>query len=249
MKLPSKKKIAITAFTIAALGLLTLVGVLVVVRITHRPKITIVTISVDDLAEMKTLVHKYLNERRRVNVSPDPQNNPNIAGAPVIDPAEMSPDLAARQKEDVEKLLARGSSGVFDDFAIYTRVKDVYENGDDVVLHISALTSFHNVPIGPDGDLDNYSSEVVERYFTFAREGNRWILTDAKLIFGGAMPPSDEPSVEPFEEGSSRVLANPPPFREITMIPKEVKRLDEAATKKIANKWAIDEKTMDDLSP
>jgi hypothetical protein len=56
MKLPSKKKIAVTAFAIAALGLLALVGVLVVVGTTHRPK---VTISVDDLAEMKTLVHKY----------------------------------------------------------------------------------------------------------------------------------------------------------------------------------------------
>lgn len=237
MKLPSKKNIAITAFTIAALGLLTLVGVLVAVKKTHRPE---VTISVDDLAEMKTLVHKYLNERSRVIVSPDPQNNPNIAGATVIDPSEMSPELAARQKEDVEKLRARGNHGIFDDFATYTEVLDIRKEGDEIVLDIGATTYFRNVPLGPYGDLDNYSAVEAERYFTFARKGKRWILTDANLTSAGTMPPPDEPSVEPLEEGSSRVLAKWPGY--ITEIPQEIKRLDEEATAKITNKWAIDKK-------
>jgi hypothetical protein len=239
MKLPSKKRIAVAAFTIAALGVLALVGVLVAVRTTHRPK---VTISVDDLAEMKTLVHKYLNERNRVAVSHDPQSNPNVAGAPVIDPSEMSPELAARQKEDVEKSRASVNPGCWDDFATFLRVLDIRGAGDDVVLVLRIIT-FYQV-VDPYSD-PFYSSEGYDLYCTFAQEGNRWILTDAKLDSAGTMPPVTEPSVKPNEKGSSRVLSKWPGYME--RIPEKIKRLDEAATVKITNKWALDEKTVEGL--
>ena len=237
MKLPSKKKIAITAFIIAALGLLTLAGVLLV-AMPHRP-----TVSVDDLAEMKTLAHKYLNERNRLLVSTDPQNNPNIAGAPVIDPSEMSPELAARQKEDVEKLRARGNYGGWDDFATSLGVLDISGEGDDIALCVGIATSYHFAPTfyNPT-DPNSYppcSSLGYELYFKFARKGNRWILTDAKLPYAGTDPPDTEPSVKPEEAGTPRVLAHPP--KEITKVPEEIERLDIAATTKTLNKWAVSE--------
>ncbi len=127
MKLASKKRIAIAALAITALILIALVGVLAAVRLSHRSN---VTISMDDLAEMKILVHRYLNERNRVAVSHDPQSNPNVDAAPVINSSEMSLELAARQKEDVKKL----ASGIYgfpytDDFATFTQVLDIPQQG------------------------------------------------------------------------------------------------------------------------
>jgi len=239
MKLPSKKRIAIAVFTIAALVLITLVGVLVAAGTTHRTK---VTISVDDLAEMKTLVHKYLNERNRVAVSHDPQSNPNVAGAPVIDPSEMSPELAARQKEDVEKLRT-GTYGYpdTDDFATFTQVLDIPKQGPDVVLDIADTNFCHYIPANNDPTVQ-YPSDGGRRYYTFARKGNGWKLTDAKLVGEIVEPNLLEPSVKPNEKGTTRVLAETPEWP--ATVPKEIKRLDEAATEKITNKWAIDEKAV-----
>jgi len=239
--LPSKKKIAITAFAIAALGLLTLVGILVAVGTTRRPPITI---SAADLAEMKTLVYKYLNERSRMMVSSAPANNPNVADAPVINPSEVSPDLAARQAEDVEKLRTMGDLGTFDSFATFARVLDIREKGDTAVLDIGATTYFRNVSRAPDGNTDIWSSAEAERLFTFTRKGNRWILTDAKLSSAGTMPPPEEPNVKPGEVGGPRVLEKPNSSQTTDHVPDEIARLDEAATLKIANRWIIvDQKT------
>ncbi|MBU4302683.1 MAG: hypothetical protein KKE79_04340 [Actinobacteria bacterium] len=244
MKLPSKKKIAITAFTIAALGLLALVGVLVAVRRTHRPK---VTISVDDLAEMKTLVHEYLNERARVNFffAPDPDSNPNVAGAPVIDPSEMSPGLAARQREDVEKLKAGGRDPRSDDFRMFTRVLDIDQQGDEVTLRIYNRTYYNHLLPGTDTEPSiRYLVDGCERFYTFKRKGDGWVLEDVKLL-NVSEPPFDEPNVEPFEKGTARVLAKPPDF--VTVIPEEIQKLDEAATRKILNEWTIDLQTREAL--
>jgi hypothetical protein len=232
MKLLSKKKIAITVFTIAALVLITLVGVFAAVRPTHRTK---VTISEDDLAEMKTLVHKYLNERNRVAVSHDPQSNPNVTGAPVIDPSEMSPELAARQKEDVKKLRA----GIYgypdtDDFATFTQVLDISQQGPDVVLDIADRDFCHYIPANND-PATQYVPEGGRRYYTFTRKGNRWILTDVKMAGAIKEPNLLEPSVKPNEKSTPEWPAT---------VPKEIKRLDQAATEKITNKWAIDEKAV-----
>jgi hypothetical protein len=239
MKLPSRKRIAIAAFTIAALGLLALVGVLVAARTTHRPK---VTISVDDLAEMKTLVHKYLNERNRVAVSHDPRSNPNVAGAPVIDPSEMSPGLAARQKDDVKRLRAGIYGYAFtDDFATFTQVLDIPQRGPDVVLDIADTTYYHYIPANND-PIAQYPGERDRRYYTFTRKGNGWRLTDAKLAGPITEPILIEPGVKPNEKGTSRVLAEKLEWP--AAVPKEIKRLDKAATEKIKNKWAIDEKAV-----
>jgi hypothetical protein len=198
---------------------------------------------VDDLAEMKTLAHKYLNERNRLLVSADPKNNPNIAGAPVIDPSEMSPELAARQKEDVEKLRARGNYDGWDDFATSLGVSDISGEGDDIALFVGITTFYHFAPAfyNPT-DPNSYppcSSEGYELYFKFTWKGNRWILTDAKLPYAGTEPPATEPSVKPEEAGTPRVLAHPP--KEITKVPEEIERLDTASTRKTLNKWAVSE--------
>lgn len=241
MKVPSKKKIAITAFAIAALGLLTLVAILVAVGMTSRPT---VPLSVDDVAEIKTLVYKYLNERSRIMVSSNPANNPNIASAPVIDPSDMSPGLAARQAEDVEKLRAMGGLGTFDSFATFAQVLDIREKGDTAVLDIGSTTYFRNVSKAPDGNADIWSSAGAERLFTFTRMGTRWILTDAKLSSAGTMPPPEEPSVKPGEVGGPRVLENPIPFRRSDDVPEKIEELDKAATRKIANKWVVIDREM-----
>ena len=239
---PSKKKIGIAAFTIAALGLLTLVGVLVAVRITHKPKVTItrrpkVTISADDLAEMKTLAYKYLNERIRMLISSNPDNDQNIAGAPTISPSEMSPELAKRQMEDVEKLKAQTHLGTFKNFAILSHVLNVQEAGDNVVLHLGESTYFQlSQPGGPP-----CCSAGDDYYFTFSRVGGRWILKDVKLTYSATMPSDIEPSVESYEEGTDRVLANPP--KETSVILEEIKKLDTEAIEKIKNRWAIDDQT------
>jgi hypothetical protein len=242
MKLPSKK-IAITAFAIAALVLITLVGVFVAVRTTQRPtQRTKVTISADDLAEMKTLVHKYLNERNRVAGSHDPQSNPNVAGAPVIDPSEMSPELAARQKEDVKKL----RNGIYgypftDDFATFTQLLDIPQQGPDVVLDIADTSFYHYIPANNDPTVQ-YPNEGGRRYYTFARKGTGWKLTDAKLAYEIIEPSLIEPRVKPNEKGTPRVLAETLEWP--ATVSKEIKRLDRAATEKIENKWAIDEKAV-----
>jgi len=243
MKLPSKKRIAIAAVTIAALVLITLVGVLVAVGTTHKPTHgTKVTISVDDLAEMKTLVHKYLNERNRVAVAHDPQSNPNVAGAPVIDPSEMSPELAARQKEDVKKLRTGAYGYAYtDDFATFTQVLDIPQQGADVVLDIADTSFYHYIPANNDPAVQ-YFNDGGRRYYTFARKGNGWKLTDARLVGEIVEPNLLEPSVKPYEKGTPRVLAETLEWS--ATVTKEIKRLDEAATMKIENKWAIDEKAV-----
>lgn len=230
MKLLSAKKITIAAFIIVALGLLTIVGVLMAV--TRSPKVT-----VDDLAQMKTLAHKYLNERYRLYISSKPQNNPNIADAPVIEPSEMSPELAARQKEDVKKLEARGFGGLDDDFATYLQVSDIRKEGSAIALYIIEQSAIHMI----NYDDPPYYGEGNDRYFKFARKGNGWILLDAKLLFVGGEPSVTEPSVKSYEKG---VLSNP---LEITKIPEEVEKLDDEATKKILNKWAVNRQTIKTL--
>ena len=238
MKLPSKERIAVAAFTIVALFVIILVGVLLAVRPAHGTR---VTVSVDDLAAMKTLVHKYLNERNRVAVSHDPQSNPNVAGAPVIDPSEMSPALAARQKEDVKKLRAGIYGYAFtDDFATFTQVLDIRRQGTDVVLDVADRTYYHYIPANDDPAVQ-YPNEGERRYFTFARTGNGWKLIDVKLV-SEPIESNLEPSVKPNEKGTSRVLAETLEWP--ATVPREIKRLDEAATEKITNKWAIDEKAV-----
>lgn len=236
MKLSSKKRIAIAAFTIAAVVLVTLVVVLVAVGTTRRTR---VFVSADELAEMKTLVHKYLNERNRVAVSHNPQSNPNVAGAPVIDPSEMVPELAARQKEDVNKLRT-GTYGFpyTDDFATFTQLLDVPRQGPDVVLDIADATFYHYIPANNDPTVQ-YPHDGGRRYYTFTRKGNGWILTDVKLAGAIIEPNTIEPSVKPGEKGTARVLAESPEWP--ATVSKEIKRLDEAATEKMKNKWAIDE--------
>ncbi len=239
---PTSKKIVVTAFIIAAIGLLTLVGVLVAVRVSVR---TSATLSVDELAEMKALVYKYLNERDRFLVSSDPENNPQIADAPIIEPSEMAPGLAARQAEDVGKLKARGTTGTFDDFAIFAEALGVRKQGDAFVLDIKDETFYHLTPTRFEANPDNqYAGEGAERYFTFKREGNKWILADAKLASAGTMPPFNEPSVKSREVGGSRVLENPKMSHATDDVPIDLSKLDEAATRNIADKWVVvDKKT------
>lgn len=239
----SKKKLAIAAFITAGLVLLTVVGVLVALRITQKPKQgQRITISANDLAEMKTLVYEYLNERIRMLISSEPEEDPNIAGAPIIAASEMSPELAKRQKEDVEKLKAGTHLGTFKNFAILAHVLNVQEEGDKVVLHLGESTYFQlSQPGGPP-----CSAEGADYYFTFSRVGGRWILTDVKLPYAGTMPLDIEPNVKPNEVGTDRVLANPP--KETSVIPEKVRKLDKEATAKIKNTWAIDDKTAEAIN-
>ncbi|MBN2168311.1 MAG: hypothetical protein JW738_03625 [Actinobacteria bacterium] len=236
MKSISDKRIAIAVVTLC---LLVSAGGLLAGIIDHFS----INISADDLAEMKTLVHKYLNERNRMLVCPDPENNPNIADAPIIDSSEMSPELAERQREDVDKIKAIQYPPAFDDFATFLRVLRIHEVGDLIILHVSSITYYHLVPPGPDIDpgFPPCSSEGYDTYYYFVRIKNRWTLIDAKLTNAGSMPPFTEPGVVSQEVGGSRVLKNPPGY--IKEIPADIVRLDREATLKIINKWAIDEKT------
>ncbi|MBM3298462.1 MAG: hypothetical protein FJY85_00740 [Deltaproteobacteria bacterium] len=227
----SHKKLLLSAIIIALLGLLALLLVLVIGRDSGGSDITI---SVEDLAEMKELAHEYLNERKRAIVSNTPDNDANVADAPVIDPSDMSTELTKRQKEDVGKLLSGGELKVFSDFAVYTKVLDIVEKGDDVVLCLRATTFYRNT-----ADPDIYTSTATDRYFTFTRMGDGWILADVKLTCAGTMPPEDEPNVKPNDKGTSRVLEDLPAY--ITEVPKEIEGLDEAATRMIINEWALDE--------
>jgi hypothetical protein len=234
MKKLSKKKTAASALIIAALVLVTIVGVIVALRVTQGKRITI---SVGDLVEMKTLAYKYLNERNRMLVSSEPEKDPNVADAPVIASSEMSPELAKLQKEDVAKLKALSLPDTFKNFATLAHVVSIQEKGNTVVLRLGESTYFQpSQPGGPP-----CSSEGTEYYFTFSRDGNRWILTDVKLLYAGTMPPEIEPSVKPGERGGPRVLENPP--QEMRVIPEEIKKLDQEATDKIKNRWAIDDRT------
>jgi Cu/Ag efflux protein CusF len=233
-----KKRTDIVASVTAVLVLLVVAGVLVTSGITREPtRGQKITISTDDLAEMKTLVYKYLNERTRMLISPEPEKDPNIAGAPTISPSEMSPELTKRQKEDVEKLKAETHLGTFKNFAILAHVLNIQEEGDKVVLHLGETTYFQVAQPGGPSDC----SEGADYYFIFSRVGGRWILTDVKLPYAGTMPLATEPSVKPNEVGTDRVLADPP--EETTVIPEKIKKLDGEATEKIKNGWAIDDQT------
>lgn len=176
MKSPFTRKS--TAVLVAIILVLLTVAAVVVVEMTKGPNITI---SVDDLAEMKTLAHEYLNERNCAVVSSDPMGNPNIADAPIIDPADMSPELVLRQMEDVRKLKARSRSfEPWDDFAVLISVYDIQEDGDKVVLEVDVNSYYHLIQSTFDAP---YSSEGYDIFFTFTRKGNGdgWILTDVKL--------------------------------------------------------------------
>jgi len=238
MKLLSKKKIAIAALIVAALVLIAVVGVIAAVGITQKTtRGQKITVSADDLAEMKTLVYEYLNERNRMLVSSEPEKDPNTAGAPIIAASEMSPELAKRQKEDVEKLKAESLPNTFKNFATLVHVINSQEEGDKVVLHTKETTFFQlSQPGGPP-----CSAEEVDYFFTFSRDGSRWILTDVKLAYAGTMPPDIEPSVKPGERGGPRVLENPP--TETSVVPEETKKLDQETMDKTKNRWAIDDKT------
>lgn len=230
--------------------LLVAAGVFVTLRLTRKPERgQNITITVDDLAEMKTLAHGYLNERTIMLISSEPDKNPNIAGAPVISPTDMSPELAERQKEDVEKLKARTDSGSWKNFAILANALSIQEEGNKVVLRLGKTTFLQlsdQLSMPGNGD---YSAMANEYYFTFSRIGDRWILTDVKIPFAGTDPPAIEPSVKSLESGTDRVLANPPKDRSDPgfVIPEEVKKLDSEATEKIKNRWAIDDKTAEEI--
>lgn len=234
MKKLTKKRTAAAALIIMALVLVTIVGVIVALRVMQGERITI---SADDLAEMKTLAYEYLNERIRMLISSDPDGDPNIAGAPIISPSEMSPELAKRQKEDVGKLKKETHLGTFKNFAILAHALSIREEGDKVVLHLGESTYF--LLSEPGGPSD--CSEGADYYFTFSRVGGRWILTDVKLPYAGTMPLDTEPSVKPMEAGTDRVLANPP--KQTSVIPEEIKKLDSEAMEKIKNRWAIEDQT------
>jgi hypothetical protein len=177
-----------------------------------------------------------------VAVSHNPQSNPNVAGAPVIDPSEMSPGLAARQKEDVKKLRAGIYGYAFtDDFATFTQVLDIPQQGPDVVLDIVDRTFLHYIPANND-PVVQYPNDGGRRYYTFTRKGNGWKLTDVKLAGPIIEPSLIEPSVKPNEKATPRVIAETPEWP--ATVSKEIRRLDEAATEKIKNKWAIDEKAV-----
>lgn len=218
--------------------LIVLAGIILAITLTSGPKrSTKISVSASDLAEMKTLAYEYLNERTRLLISSEPDKDPSVAGAPIITPANMSPGLATRQKEDVEKLKARPYPGAFKNFAILSHVLDIQGQGEKIVLHIGQSTYFQLIQRGNP----QCSAEGDDRYFTFSRAGGRWILTDVKLPYAGTMPSSIEPSVQPSESGTDRVMANPP--KETSVIPEEVKRLDKEAMQKIRNRWAIDDQT------
>lgn len=244
MKLFSKRLFVGASVTVVVL-LLVVAGVFVTLRVTRKPERgQKITITVDDLAKMKTLAYGYLNERTRMLISSEPDKDPNIAGAPVISPTDMSPELAERQKEDVEKLKAKTTktnSGTFKNFAILANALSIQEEGDKVVLH---LGTSHFYQLSMPGGV-GYSTMGDEYYFTFSRIGDRWILTDVKVPYAYIDPSAIEPSVKPMEKGTDRVLANPPKsrFDETFVIPEEVKKLDSEAMEKIKNRWAIDDKT------
>jgi hypothetical protein len=252
MKLFSKRLFVGASVTVVVL-LIVVAGVFVTLRVTRKPERgQKITITVDDLAKMKTLAYGYLNERTRMLISSEPDKDPNIAGAPVISPTDMSPELAERQKEDVEKLKAKTTktnSGTFKNFAILANALSIQEEGDKVVLHLgtSHFCQLSDQLSGP-GALP-YSAMGDEYYFTFSRIGDRWILTDVKIPYAYIDPSAIEPSVKPMEKGTDRVLANPPKsrFEPGFVIPEEVKKLDSEAMEKIKNRWAIDDKTAEGI--
>jgi hypothetical protein len=127
-------------------------------------------------------------------------------------------------------------------FATLVHVINIQEEGDKVVLHTKESTFFHlSQPGGPP-----CSAEEVDYYFTFSRDGSRWVLADVKLAYAGTMPPDIEPSVKPNETGGPRVLEKPP--KETSVVPEEIRKLDQEATDKIKNKWAIDDKTAEAIN-
>lgn len=227
----SVRKILIATISVCALGLIAVLLVLVF-KDTGRAK---PNISVNDLTVMKTLVHEYLNERKRAIVSVAPESDPNVSGAPTISPKDMSSELAVRQEEDVNKLLNSRISSSFSDFVVLTELLAIDERADKVILCLRATTYYRNV-----NNPDKYSATSTDRYFTFDKKGDGWSLTDVKLPFAGTEPPEDEPNVQANEKGTSRVLADPP--EQIFDVPHDIAALDAEATKKIVNEWAIDKK-------
>ena len=202
-----------------------------------------ITITVDDLARMKTLAHEYLNERYRLVLSSDPDNNPNIAGAPVIDPSEMSSELATRQKVDVVKLKAKSPSSLGDDYATWLQVTDIRKEGDAVALLVNEGTCVHSIYMGEKF----CSGEGIERYFRFARKGSVWLLLDAKPLYeGGCEVPVTEPSIE-FREYDGPMVPGPP-YTPPARVPEDIKEFDEEATRRIVDEWAVDKQTLIALS-
>ncbi|MBN2169089.1 MAG: hypothetical protein JW738_07580 [Actinobacteria bacterium] len=250
-KWPSKKTIISISIIVIVILLLVVAGAFVTLRVTCKPERgQKITITVDDLAEMKTLAHGYLNQRTRMLISSEPDYDPNIAGSPVISPTDMSPELAQRQKEDVEKLKARTIPGLWKNFAILANAFSIQEKEDKVVLGLEKSTFLQlSDQLSTPGPGHDYSAMADDYYFTFSRIGDRWILTDVKIPFVGNLPPDIEPSVKPLESGTDRVLANPPESRyeEGFVVPEELKKLDSEATEKIKNRWAIDNKTAQEI--
>lgn len=231
-KWPSKKTIILIPIIVIVV-LLVVMGAFIGIA-----KETKLDISTNDLAEMKTLAHKYLNTKNRYQ-SANPEHNPNTVGAPAISDSEMSSELAKRLTEDIEELV---SCPCFDDFATFLRVFDIRREGKEVVVFMKEATIYTYAPAYKDAGI--YTGEGMDYYFKFARVGGRWIMQDARMLY-----PRSECTLEEKDVAEIKMLVNPPldplelrskTVSDISYIPENIVKLDEVATRNITNKWAVD---------
>lgn len=146
-----------------------------------------------------SIAEEYLNERNRLLVSSNPDSNPNLQNVPMLKKSEMNEKISERQQGDMNKIRditkKVEDQGVryWDRFETNVEIESITEAADQTVVRIFEYTRLYFI----QGWGVEYSSFNTERDFTFIREGNKWIISDVKIVDPGTMPPPNEPSVEP----------------------------------------------------
>jgi hypothetical protein len=145
-----------------------------------------------------SLAQKYLNERNSMLVSSKPDLI-SASNVPIIKSSEMSPQIAAQQRIDIEKIRKHTmnvedmAGQYWNRFDTEVKISDIKVEPEKTTAHIHESTRLYFIP----GKGSGYSSFGVDRHFTFVRNEAQWMISDVKVEGEFSDPPLNEPSVEP----------------------------------------------------
>jgi hypothetical protein len=207
-KLFSKKRIAVAAIAVAAFTLLSAVVIIVAIKTTQKPAKEHVSVKT-----MESLALKYLNERNRMLVSSEPDVI-SALNVPIIKKSEMSPQIAAQQRIDIEKIRkhtmnVEDMAGQYWDrvrwvrFDTEVKISDIKVEPEKTTAHIYEDTRLYFIP----DNGSSYSEFVVDRHFTFVRNEAQWMISDVKVDGEFSDPPLNEPSEKPANMADKKLFS------------------------------------------